>query len=201
MAALESGENIILTQADVAFARSVEGEDGESGVQEVGVGTLIVTTQRIVWTPTGAGEVFSIAAVSLQMHAVSREGVETFARPCMYCQLDESAGLPAEVFFAPKEDSTLEATFRAFSQTALINPPPDDEEDEGGMFGGEMGEGFYGEVDDEFVRTDDYDDNSGEPLPSAQDREAMLAHLDSILQVPAHLEVREPSQFDDAAMP
>ncbi len=128
------------------------------------------------------------------MHAISREGCgEDFSRPCIYIQLDDSKGLPAEVYFAPSAPDLLEASFRAFSQTALLNPPLEDAD--GGMLAGEDGfEGFYGEVDSELIGSsvgDDDDDGAeydADPT-SEEGRTAMLAHLDSILQVPPSLVV------------
>ena len=80
----------------------------------------------------------------------------------------------------------------------MLNPPA--EEDEAGMFEGvEIGDGFYGNVGDTFVNSTDEEGQESE-VTSEHTREAMLAHLDSILQVPPHLEVEQgpdPAQFDD----
>jgi hypothetical protein len=194
---LEVGERVLTKLAAVTLASSYE--EDEDKLRNRGEGTLFITSLRVVWLPTSSEtEPFECEATSLNMHAVSREGVESFARPCIYCQLDQTKGLPEEVYFAPADQTSLEECFRSFSQTALMNPPPNDDEEGGGVFGVE-GEGFYGEVGDEFVASEE-GASAPSPEPSEEQRAAMLAHLDSILQVPPHLEVHA-GQFDHAVAP
>jgi hypothetical protein len=201
---LEAGETILFTQPSVVLARSgleTEGDEEREAIRDKGTGTLCITSSRILhYSPDG---VFEFQSTSLAMHAISREGNEEFPRPSLYCQLEESHGLPAEVFFAPTDASALEACFRAFAQTALLNPPPDDDE-EGGLMSGEGfdGDGFYGEVDDELITGGGGGGDDDEREPSEEARAAMLAHLDSILQVPPSLVVHEiQAQFEDSCPP
>jgi len=195
---LDEGEHVLTTLTAVTLACS--SEEGECEVLSRGDGTLFVTSKRIVWAPSSSGaEPFECEATSLNMHAVSREGVESFARPCIYCQLDQSKGLPEEVYFAPSDQALLEDCFRSFSQTAMLNPPPDEEDDGGGLFGGEGEgfEGFYGEVDDELMVPEEHGTPNESSLnPTDEDRASALAHLDSILQVPPQFEV-QTGQFND----
>jgi hypothetical protein len=97
---------------------------------------------------------------------------------------------------------TLEASFRAFSQTALLNPPKED--DDGGMFtAGEGGfDGFYGEAGGLVSGGGDEFEDEFEADPTSEEgRAAMMAHLDSILQVPPSLVVlSDEEQFDDGEM-
>jgi len=201
MSAFSAAENeaVLYTSSDVTFAQMAASDDDDAVVEDKGVGTLFVTSSRIVWV--GSDATLEFPATALMMHAVSREGVESFARPCMYCQLDESHGLPAECYFAPITGESLDAIFRYFSQTALMNPPPEEQEEGGGVLGMDGFDGFYGEVDNEMVSGDDGSDvpqHLHGAVPSTEEHAAMLAHLDSILQVPHHLQHPEVGQFDGA---
>mmetsp|Transcript_12611 Transcript_12611/g.21312 ORF Transcript_12611/g.21312 Transcript_12611/m.21312 type:complete len:226 (+) Transcript_12611:40-717(+) len=193
LVSLENGEDILHTQGNVTLAVSVGDEVGAGegtgvGTRIRGSGTLVVTNSRVVWVPENTScDLFEFASVALAMHAVTQEGVESFPRPCLYCQLDESAGHPSvEAYFAPTDSASLDACFRALSQTAMMNPPPgDDEDDNGGMFGEDGFEGF-GEIDGGFVALREA--NSDTEPPSEEIRAAMLSHLDSILQVSSQFE-------------
>jgi len=199
---LAEGEHVLTTLATVTLACSSEESEGD--VHSRGDGTLYVTSKRIVWVPSSSGaEPFECEATSLNMHAVSREGVESFAHPCIYCQLDQSKGLPEEVYFAPSDQALLEDCFRSFSQTAMLNPPPDEEDNSGGLFGGEGEgfEGFYGEVGDELMMPEGRAPPSeSSPGATEEERASALAHLDSILQVPPQFEL-QAGQFSDDVEP
>lgn len=169
---LSEGEVLLFTQPDVTLATVGQ----EAVLEERGVGRLNITTSRILVLLDGS--TFSFHASSITMHAVARngDGSETFDRPCIYCQLSEDdATNPSELYLAPRDADTLNACFRAFSQAALLNPPPD-EDDEAMMMGG--------------------DDLSEEEEETPTDQASMLAHLDSILQVPAQFQSQD-GQFDD----
>ncbi len=193
---LDADETLLWSQSGVTFARPVVIEEGEdSQIQIQGTGTLSITSNRVVWS---GQELFEFEASKLMMHAISRNGSEPdFPRPCVYCQLDDSADLPAEIYFSPADVDSLEPCFRAFAQTSLLNPPPE-ENDEGLLMDGGGFDGFYGEVDDELISGGGDDEEDNEPA-TEEARAAMLAHLDSILLVPPSLAVQEVNdQFDEA---
>ena len=141
---LEPGENLLHTQDQVTLAAtSADGEPAPAAVR--GVGTLHVTSSRVVWEPNdpsvGAGR-FEYHASKLTMHAISRQGGTGWG-PCIYCQLDEGtdAGDDGEAYYAPSNHAALPDCFRAFSGTAILNPPPDEDEDEH-MMGDGGGDGM-----------------------------------------------------------
>ncbi len=66
---------------------------------------------------------------------------------------------------------------------------------DGEMFTADGGfDGFYGEIDQEIVGGGDEDYDG---TPSEEQRAAMLAHLDSILQVPPSLEIHDEGEDHD----
>jgi hypothetical protein len=186
-----SDERVLGTFGQVSFAKIQQSNtEDEQSVVIVGVGTLVVTSKRVRWCSEGGNEQLEFLSSALIMHALSREGNSPdFEQPCIYCQVDELLGL--ELYFAPANIDLLDVIFRTFSETSMLNPPPEEEEEMGEDF-----EGFYGEVDSTIMMG--FQDQSREEGEASSDaREAMLAHLDSILQVPPHLDITNSEQFED----
>ena len=190
---LRDGESISYTLSDVGV--SFRNED-----PIVATVRLIVTTGRIILM----GETLSldIDVSYVTLHAVTRDP-DSYAQPCVYCQLDceeddddddESDQEPppqlyptTEMFLVPSDVSDLKEIFNAFSHAALLNPdPPEDGEEEG---------------DDELIyNTDEVE------LGAEQSRN--LQHLESVFHLPGdELEIEgeeeeeeeTAGQFEDAA--
>lgn len=74
-------------------AASAPSPSPPSSSSRVGSGSLYVTTRRVVWVPDAASAASGAPCVSLSyrqivMHAVATDAA-SFARPCLYLQLDE----------------------------------------------------------------------------------------------------------------
>mmetsp|Transcript_17044 Transcript_17044/g.47600 ORF Transcript_17044/g.47600 Transcript_17044/m.47600 type:complete len:232 (-) Transcript_17044:664-1359(-) len=199
------------TESAVAAARGEfpEGEDlfkafGDvtllvDGTRSEGVGTIHLTTRRVVWiSQADQARGFAVGYRTIMVHAVSRD-LENFDQPCIFLQLDSGfedaggedeeeeggdseAGEVSELRIVLTDPDQLEAVFEAMSECAALNPDSDMEEDDGQF--------FYNE--DEVMSGVDPDR-----------REAMLDHFDSILQVPQEDELEEliaddPGRFEDA---
>mmetsp|Transcript_9654 Transcript_9654/g.12677 ORF Transcript_9654/g.12677 Transcript_9654/m.12677 type:complete len:203 (+) Transcript_9654:19-627(+) len=195
---MAESESVIESVKDVTLARVQNDADNDTSTTQIlGVGELLITSQQVKWIPVSDDiEKVEFPSSDLIMHALSREGnPPDFVRPCIYCQVDESLGL--ELYFAPADSGDLERCFRAFSHTCMLNPP--ESESEMPEDGPTDFNGFYGEVDDSLVMSFE-ETNSNNNGVTQNDHDAMLAHLDSILQVPPHL-VRngtERGQFEDS---
>ncbi len=214
-------------------------------VEERGAGTLAVTTRRVLWAPRGDGGGgarvgFAVHVRSIGMHAVTRDPA-TYPRPCLFCQVleddeDDAGGLgglgggggggaaadePSEVYFAPADEASLDAMFRAFSAAAMANPDPPEDGDEDGP-----GDAYVGGADDGGIVALDadaaamlramtgggggamdmagVDDAPAVALEYDAEHAAMLERLDGLLTVApglergAEAEEGAEGQFDDA---
>ncbi|CBJ33675.1 conserved unknown protein [Ectocarpus siliculosus] len=177
----DEGEEVLLRNEEVTLAFSPESPEG--------LGSLTVTTTRVVWLSSeDQSKAFDFDVAYICLHAISKDP-GTFPNPCIYCQLAvEEEDVLKEAFFAPSdgEAATLQALFEAFSKAAELNPEPGDEGAGAGEEEG-LGGGAGGLVFDH-----------GSALSAEQER--VLAHLDSVLVVPEGMEAVN-GQFDDADVP
>jgi Regulator of volume decrease after cellular swelling len=155
---------------ELAFSASTE---------PVGVGKLLITSQRIVWMKHGTeSQSFDFDAQYIILHAITHD-VNSYPKPCLYCQLDceesnendnDSDDMtgeqsapddvnPTEMFLVPSDPQSLQSLFDAFSAVAMENP--DDTED----FDGDL---IY-----------DMDE-----VQLGSEQAQALAHLESIFVVP-----------------
>ena len=207
------GERIALEERGVGLEIGGGGFDPAAGggaPAVSAVGTLIVTTLRLVWVAHDRGCAVEVPFTDVAMHAVARGP----PNDCVYAQLDgDASGLPPplaravppadpedetgadepmlEVRFIPSEPARVDKLYAAMCECALLNPDPDDEDDEDdddGGGGGGLGAGFF--VNEEEVRA------------GAGARASMLDHYDSLLHMPSgdqldQLLQRDPSRFED----
>lgn len=153
---------------------------------------LFVTSSRIILIGETIAADFDVSYVTL--HAVTRDPA-SYAKPCLYCQLDfeeeedcdeeeeeevECLLYPkSEMFLVPENLSDLKAMFDAFSQAALMNPdPPEDGEEEG---------------DDELIYNQ-------EEVALGVEQARVLSHLENVFHVPEDIEAENDlsSNFEDA---
>ncbi|CEG50184.1 chloride conductance regulatory protein icln-like [Plasmopara halstedii] len=139
------------------------------------VGTLFVTTSRVIWLgdamKTHVGYAWEMNTITL--HAISRDPL-AFPKPCLYCQISIEDVL-SEVRFVPTDDNILQELFKAFSKSAEMNPDDDEDDDDGWIC------------------------NEDEVVDGARAAQ-LAANFDSMLQVSPELEnsAMEIGQFDDA---
>eukprot|EP00903_Cladosiphon_okamuranus_P010146 g9607.t1 len=168
----DEGEEVILRIEEVTLAFSPENPEG--------VGSLTITTTRVVWLSSeDQSKAFDFDVAYICLHAISKDP-GTFPTPCIYCQLAvEEEDVLKEAFFSPSdgEGATLQALFDAFSKAAELNPEPGEEAGEEPQAEGEL-------VFDH-----------GSALSAEQAR--VLAHLDSVLVVPEGMQAAN-GQFEDA---
>jgi len=158
-----------------------------------GLGSLFVTSRRIVWI--GEEKAFDFDVPFISLHAISRDP-SSFPLPCLYCQLDIENNImnneeeemheeregqpPSEVFFVPKDESALMPLFEAFSKAALLNP---DETEEGDDEEGEAGDFIY----------------NVEEVQLGAEQARRLDHLESVFTFPHEEDVNgHNGQFEDA---
>jgi hypothetical protein len=148
---------------------------------------LFVTSSRIILIGVTIAADFDVSYVTL--HAVTRDPA-SYAKPCLYCQLDfeeeedeeevECLLYPkSEMFLVPENLSDLKAMFDAFSQAALMNPdPPEDGEEEG---------------DDELIYNQ-------EEVALGAEQARVLSHLETVFHVPEDIKAENDlsSNFEDA---
>jgi Regulator of volume decrease after cellular swelling len=148
---------------------------------------LFVTSSRIILIGVTIAADFDVSYVTL--HAVTRDPA-SYAKPCLYCQLDyeeeedeeevECLLYPkSEMFLVPETLSDLKAMFDAFSQAALMNPdPPEDGEEEG---------------DDELIYNQ-------EEVALGAEQARVLSHLETVFHVPEDIKAENDlsSNFEDA---
>ena len=130
--ALEAEEELLYRLEDVTC--SVARLDAEEGreVEDWGLGSLRVTSRRVLWQrgeapPEGSDDAmagFGMRAKHMGLHAVTRDP-ETFPRPCLYAQLllDDfpvDGDHPTELFFAPADDSKLQELFEVFRRRGVV---------------------------------------------------------------------------------
>lgn len=144
------------------------------------VGTLYVTTRRIIWMSETLGFDFDVPFIIL--HAITHD-TESFPKPCLYCQLDEDEDGPSEMFLVPPQEADLQTLFDAFSRAAMLNPDLMEEEEDD--------QGFIYNV---------------EEVQLGAEQAARLAHFESVFRAPgeenfgefgASLE-NDDGQFEDA---
>eukprot|EP00884_Botryococcus_braunii_P009633 jgi/Botrbrau1/18671/Bobra.0386s0001.4 len=159
-----------------------------------GPGKVYVTSRRIIWlSQVGPEHGCYVAFPSISVHATVRDCKDDADRPYIYLQLepfpdaapssneeDENLDMSPEVRLVPSDPGCLQSIFEAMCEAAANNPDPGLEEDEG-----------------DFI----YDANIEMGCSEAQ-REAMLARLEGLLEVPGEdaveeLIVNDPSRFED----
>lgn len=178
---LREDENVIYTLDKVGVAFRSE----DVIIEEL---RLFVTSSRIIIIGDCIAADFDVSYVTL--HAVTRDPA-SYAKPCLYCQLDfedeedddeqvECLMHPkSEMFLVPENLSDLKAMFDAFSQAALMNPdPPEDGEEEG---------------DDELI----YNHNE---VALGAEQARVLCHLETVFHVTEDQRVEDDlsSNFEDA---
>ena len=149
---------------------------------------LFVTSQRIILLGEVVFADFDVSYVTL--HAVTRDPA-SYAKPCLYCQLDceedddedsvaDCLMYPkSEMFLVPENLADLKELFDAFSHAALLNPdPPEDGEEEG---------------DDELIYNID-------EVTLGVEQSRALAHLESVFHVSGEelVETDFSENFEDA---
>ncbi|KXZ42324.1 hypothetical protein GPECTOR_161g123 [Gonium pectorale] len=109
-----------------------------------GAGTLHLTTRRVVWVGSQpGGPCFALRYPQVVMHAISRDP-SSFAKPCIYLQLDEGSedmrmagaaeeeggegeeeeddDIAAEVRLVPTEEGKVDELFKVLCDCAALNP-------------------------------------------------------------------------------
>ena len=180
----------------------------------IGVGTVLVTSSRVLWL--GTERCFDFSVMRILLHAVTSDP-SSYARPCLYCQLDmddtaepsisfgdaevDVAGYKdaddeedafivecstGEVYLCPTDTAELEPLFQALSKAALLCPDPDDDED------GVAGDWIYNEaeveqgLEDSAVRVSVLPDQLiTSEVGLSDEQRAALAHWDSVFVDPA----------------
>ena len=136
-----------------------------------GIGSLLVTSGRIVWFNDDKSFDFDVPYIVL--HAMTHD-ISSFPRPCLYCQLDVTEDDEnQECFFVPKEEKQLRTFFDSFSKTAALNPDPSVEEEDDS----ELYHNVNGALDCSML-----DKCDGKTLSA--EAEQNLAHLESVFQFP-----------------
>lgn len=160
---LRDDEQINYTAGDIEVSFSAE-------VAEVqGKARLYLTNSRLILIGDKFAYDFDIRFILL--FAVSRDP-NSYPKPCLYCQLDQSEEDGAdELFLAPEDEASLKTMFDEFSHAAELNPDPAED------------------GDDEWVGEDDLIYNVDEVQLGAEQARA-LAHLDSVFVAPE-------DQFED----
>jgi len=108
----------------------------------IGTGDLVVTSRRILWISDMKSYAFDVAYIIL--HAITND-IQSFPKPCLYCQFDEEEDSEEqECFFAPQDlDKTpIRRIFDIFSQAAQMNPDENNDINEEGV-----GDWIYNEVE------------------------------------------------------
>lgn len=132
-------EDLLFSQSDISLT---------SDQDDVGIGELTVTSQRILWRRTDDESCLSIEVTRVLLHAISRD-LSTFPKPCIYAQLQIDEENTADLYLSPADPDTLSAIFDAFSKAAALNPDDEeDEEDESGGCGLITREDMLGRFDD-----------------------------------------------------
>ncbi|KAL1745412.1 regulator of volume decrease after cellular swelling-domain-containing protein [Schizophyllum fasciatum] len=158
----------------------LEGFSAEDGAQ----GTLFVIESALFFMSAN-GRGLQIDYPSITLHAISRAE----SGPCVYCQLDDSAGQPAangagpqegdeytslrELSIVPQSAASLEPIFEALSLCASLHPDPNDDEDD--AFDDALIDGQEGQFET-FT--------GGEEEELSEVGRAALAHLESIIVYP-----------------
>ena len=104
------------------------------------------------------------------------QDVDSYPKPCVYCQLDEECNdddddegdededdeVKDELYLVPQDESELMSIFDALSRAAMLNPDQDDEEDS----------------DDGFIYNE-------EEVQRGAEQARVLEQLESVFHVPA----------------
>ena len=171
---------------DIEFSLSSDPSKNE------GIGDLYITSGRIIWIAnknhSSVTKAFDFDIPYIILHALSHDE-NTYAKPCLYCQLDNSSESDldeefGECFFVPPNDSVLLKLFESFSEAAQRNPDADVD-------------------DDDFVVDGDGDEliyNIDEVRLGAEEARR-LEHLESVFNVPLSFlkgDVPSEDQFRDS---
>ena len=118
----ENGD-IILHDNEEIFLNLDNIEVSFSETYEVlGIFNLKITNQRLTLLNEDSGYEFDIPFIGL--HAISRD-INSYPKPCIYCQLDQEEGeTPEEMYLSPSDSNQLQSIFDALSKAALLNPDP-----------------------------------------------------------------------------
>eukprot|EP00002_Diphylleia_rotans_P009928 TRINITY_DN202_c0_g1_i11.p1 TRINITY_DN202_c0_g1~~TRINITY_DN202_c0_g1_i11.p1 ORF type:complete len:194 (-),score=58.44 TRINITY_DN202_c0_g1_i11:216-797(-) len=154
-------EDLKLTVENTIFVKDEE---------NLGSGTLQVTTRRIYWQSAPNPTVsFSFGFREISLHAKTRD-VEIWPQPCIYCQLEtEDMGDETEVKelrLIPGDEPTLEQLYVVMTGCAELNPDPvaEDEGDSDLFFDPanivNLADANGLEEDDEDVEDEDDEDDS-----------------------------------------
>jgi len=121
-----------MAEEEVKLTRRVQLFVGDvSSADEAPVGELSITTRRVAFTPavtTARG--FSLYYHAIMMHAVSRDTSGSFARPCIYLQLDGEHRLDLAAAAPPAAATNGDAAPMDISGVEAADDDDDEEEDE-----------------------------------------------------------------------
>eukprot|EP00916_Digyalum_oweni_P002412 GHVL01004447.1.p1 GENE.GHVL01004447.1~~GHVL01004447.1.p1 ORF type:complete len:139 (+),score=29.60 GHVL01004447.1:45-461(+) len=128
----EISENspVLLEDETIMYDRS----DIEWNVDSVssGLGTLFLTTKRIIWISGDTGHELDYRSVIL--HAICRD-IASFPRPCLYCHIEpeghEEDEPVKELRLVPHAEMFLDEIFSYFCDMAAMHsdPPVDSSDD------------------------------------------------------------------------
>ncbi|KAG2426856.1 hypothetical protein HYH02_014709 [Chlamydomonas schloesseri] len=150
---LDIETDVSLTEAREVVLDTADEEELSSKYQDVefvlgddlnaGKGVLHLTTRRVVWVSSSSGgPAFALRYPQIVMHAVSRDP-SSYAKPCIYLQLDEGSedmamgggddeeggegeedagDVSAEVRLVPSDESKVDDMFKVLCDCAALNP-------------------------------------------------------------------------------
>jgi hypothetical protein len=169
---LDDDEQMHFVQPNVSLFFKVDHSEG--------VGTLFVTTKRVIWLDNASEKGFAMDFHFITCHAVARaHSFEGFAQACLYCQFDTDADEFYDARFVPEDASALDNIYKAFSEGAALNPDPIEETE---------GDFYFNE----------------EEVYSNPEVAERMQHFESVFNMPTPqemdqlLEGTEEGQFDDA---
>lgn len=119
-----------LDNIEIAFSNAPEKSN---------MGVLYITKKRVLWLGKGDSELaYDFDVPYIVLHALTRD-VDSYPKPCVYCQLDEEYNdnddegeldITDEMYLVPQDEADLLSVFDALSHAAMINPDPEDEDED-----------------------------------------------------------------------
>lgn len=177
----------VLVASPIACRLSLPTSDENNEQLKTVEGEVFVSSCQVLFAAKSSDDDLAIGATCILMHALAEEPDLS-----VYLQLQEYSEDTLEVTITPIDSDSCQALFDALCKLVSFHPIVDDADDESDQCFGQ----------DDLIWTPEAqafgdDEDGAEGDVAAEERQAMLDHLDSILVVKPEFDIKE-GQFDDA---
>lgn len=188
MSFLEQRGEPVLVESPIS-CRLLSPSNGKDGKEVTPVeGNLFISSCQVFFAAKSSTDDLAIGATCILMHAMTEE-----PELSVYLQLQEDSEDTMEITITPIDSDSCQTLFNALCRLVSLHPVEDDDDDNSDRFFGN--DDLIWAPSSRAFGNDEVDEE--EYGATAQERQAMLDHLDNILVVKPEFDIKE-GQFDDA---